>query len=316
MNCLATRIGAALTTVLLTVLAVVTIVGAGNRGSLAAGQPESLYAGVPSYQDCYADAIATDGSSVIVGAPRARVGGGHRGAAYAFSSTGSTWSPIPLQPAVDLTKGDLYGAAVAVDGPVAVVGAPGTAHGRGAAYVFLRSEVDWVPEAVLTAPSERSFGAAVAVSGETIVVGAPDAGAGAVFVYTRSTEANITDDADLDYGWVAQRLVSPSGTDGGAFGTAVAIDDDVIAVGAPNESAGAGTVTVFEKRGSEWSPTTIPALPGLTSLGSSVDLDLPHLVAGAPESPVVRGDDTIAATGRVLVWTRSVNGDWSDPSSP
>jgi hypothetical protein len=313
MNSPAKRSAVTLCPLLLVALAVLVILTASNKGSAEAGQPEALYAGLPSYRDRYAAAVATDGSVVLVGSPGARVGGGYPGTAYAFSFDGTDWSPAPLVPSTSPTNGHLYGTALAVDGPLAVVGAPGTARGRGAAYVFIHTGDDWVPEAVFGPPGEEGFGTAVAVCGEMIVVGAPDAGAGAVFVYTR---ADGDTDAATEYGWVEQRLTSPSYADGAAFGAAVAVDEDLIAVGAPNEAGGAGTVTLFHNDGNDWLPVTLPSVSGLSGLGSSLALDLPHLIAGAPTSPLGQDDKTITSAGRTLVWTRLEDGGWTDPAEP
>ncbi len=97
-------------------------------------------------------------------------------------------APVLGQPVYELLpsgvqNNERVGAAVDLDGDVAVVGAPGI----GAAYVFRFNGADWVEEQTLT-PSfiGGAFGEAVAIGGESIVIGAPGAGsstAGTAFFY-------------------------------------------------------------------------------------------------------------------------------------
>jgi hypothetical protein len=316
MNSPAKRSVATLGPLLLVALAVFIILSAGNKGSVEPGRPEALYAGLPSYRDHYGAAVATDGSVVLVGAPAVHTHRTHPGTAYVFAYSNSTWSSSPLEPSVPPPNKQLFGSALAIDGPLAVVGAPATGSGQGAAYVFALSANEWIPEAVFTGPGEQSFGASVAVSGDTVVIGAPDAGT--VYVYTPCNAAGSGDETapDSEYGWMRQQLTSASAVEGGGFGTTIAADEGLIAVGAPNENEGAGTVTVFRNEKDEWLPVTLPNVSGLSGLGSSLDLDLPHLVAGAPDSTVLHNDEAIESAGRVLVWTITDDGSWTGPLEP
>ena len=74
-----------------------------------------------------------------------------------------------------------YGKSVAIDGDIAVVGAPGDSNEKGAAYVLRTTDggATYVELAKLTASDrysvagEHRFGWSVAIDGDTIVVGAP-----------------------------------------------------------------------------------------------------------------------------------------------
>lgn len=175
-----------------------------------------------------------------------------------------------------------FGAAVAVDGDIVVVGAPGDDSGAagvdgdpsdesmpdaGSAYVFRRVGSDWRLEAYLKPldPSTgASFGASVDVKGEAVIIGAPRApssdgsvGAGAAYVFrfdgSRWSEGT--------------RLIPTEMDENDWFGTAVAFAGTAAAVGAPGEDGsgtghdgdptddghnGAGAVWVFEETGSSW----------------------------------------------------------------
>jgi hypothetical protein len=68
------------------------------------------------------------------------------------------------------------GQSVALEGDIAVVGAPGEDSYRGAAYIFQKVNNQWQSLAKLVPPGLSSwsdFGATVAISGDTIAIGAP-----------------------------------------------------------------------------------------------------------------------------------------------
>jgi hypothetical protein len=156
-------------------------------------------------------------------------------------------------------EGDLFGAAVAVSGDTAIVGAPnvslGVGQAQGRAFVFTRSDNEWVLEASLEPDDPIAgslFGAAVDIDGDTAVVGAlfEDEGAnvrqGAVYVFTRSAGV-----------WSQQqRLVPDDPASNDVFGTSVAVDRDTLLVGASVGDAdtadNAGAVYVFGRDGGVW----------------------------------------------------------------
>ena len=78
--------------------------------------------------------VSGDGATAVVGAYGVSVS---RGAAYAFTKTGSTWSQRVLL-GTGSAPNDYFGQAVSIsgDGATAVSGAPGVSGG-GAAYAFL-----------------------------------------------------------------------------------------------------------------------------------------------------------------------------------
>lgn len=141
--------------------------------------------------------------------------------------------------ASDGAAGDRLGASVAISGDVAVVGARfdsenGTNSGSAYVYRFNEGTQVWEEEVKLTAPDGQGgdfFGFSVAVSADVVVIGAlgdddagPQSGSAYVFRYNGSQ-------------WLMdQKLNEPdANTDplqGDAFGYSVAIDGNVIVVGA------------------------------------------------------------------------------------
>jgi hypothetical protein len=128
----------------------------------------------------FGTAVALDGDTALVGAPD------HQrlpsflttGAAYVFVRNGTTWTQQAGLLANDGDGGDQFGAAVALDGDTALVGAPNnavTVGGQGAAYIFTRNGTSWTQRQRLLASDiapDDHFGNAVALSGDKALIGA------------------------------------------------------------------------------------------------------------------------------------------------
>ena len=93
--------------------------------------------------DNFGTSVSSSGTMAIIGAP----GHGTKGAAYAFTGSGATWT----QQTADLIASDAakkFGTSVSVDGTTALIGAPQKASSQGAAYVF-----DFTPWTITSANS-------------------------------------------------------------------------------------------------------------------------------------------------------------------
>lgn len=152
-----------------------------------------------------------------------------------------------------VSPGDEFGASVAVDGPLLVVGAPDSstfAVEGGTALVYAWSDRDWVliKDLATEVPGGLSpfdkFGAAVAVHGSMIAVGMPgddDLGtnAGAVHLFQWDGGAGVSYQTTL-YGELA--------LDDNQFGAALDLSENYLAVGSPFADVNGtddGLVTVF-----------------------------------------------------------------------
>jgi len=202
----------------------------------------------PSHLCCSFGAIVRiDGNVIAAGAPR---GYSDPGRAYTFQWDGTEWiGPDTLMPS-DPQQGDFFGASVAVNGTLLVIGAyrgqGGVAY-AGATYVFRRNGAAWVQEAKLAASDGHGgdfFGAAVAISGDDVLVGAPG-----------------TDDPQFEYGatyvfrladgkWIQTGKLSPSSVNVADlnFGTSLASDQDLLLIGA----LGTNWVYVFHRDDNGW----------------------------------------------------------------
>jgi FG-GAP repeat/PKD domain len=126
----------------------------------------------------FASALDGTDARAIVGAPGDDVT--VAGQVHFFGVVNSLWESEGVAAAAATDIGDRFGAAVALDGHFAVVGAPGrellAQTEAGSAYLFARDLTgDWLESSSLSvfpAPGLR-FGSAVAIDGTAIAVGAP-----------------------------------------------------------------------------------------------------------------------------------------------
>jgi hypothetical protein len=155
------------------------------------GQMQKLIAGDGVAQDQFGHAVAIDGAKILVGAPFHDAVQEDGGAAYAFTLTGSDWTPADKLAPGTLGAGDRFGHALAIRGATAVVGArfdEVAGEGAGAAYVYRTA--DW--SLIFTvrasdAAANQEFGATVGLADTFFAIGAPmhapPAAAGAGYVY-------------------------------------------------------------------------------------------------------------------------------------
>ncbi|HET9621289.1 MAG TPA: hypothetical protein VFP84_07985 [Kofleriaceae bacterium] len=224
-----------------------------------APSPATLQMTDPLAGEHFGFAIAADHDTVAVGAKDSRrAGPDAAGAVAVFERHDDTWSAgVPIV-AADPAVGDNFGFSVALSGDVLAVGAPfSTVAGvqTGAVYLFARAaDASWQEVAKLGSPTGGGldlFGLSVAIDNGRLVVGATAAGdirQGLVFVYTLDG-ARPQLEATLQPG---------DAVSGMRFGSAVAIADSRILIGAPSDSQqaqAAGAAYVFERGTQGWRAT-------------------------------------------------------------
>ena len=219
---------------------------------------------------------------------------------------------------------DNFGTSIAVSGDTLVVGAPledSSATGvngdqdddgapeSGAVYVFVRDGTTWSQQAYVKASNTGAgdrFGASVSICGDTLVIGAfgEDSNAtgvngdendnsasysGAVYVFERTGSS-----------WSQVAYLKASTTLPGAeFGSAVAVSEDTIVVGAPEQTK----VYVFVRSGTTWSQQALLNLFFLgPDAGEAVAVSGERLVIGSP-----RASDAIVYVRSGSTWTREAD---------
>ncbi|MEL6442745.1 MAG: T9SS type A sorting domain-containing protein [Bacteroidota bacterium] len=206
--------------------------------------------------------------------------------------------------------GDQFAFDLDIDGDRLLVGRPydDTAGPEaGAALVYDYVNGAWSLSATLLPPTTTGFelaGSAVALDGDRAVLGGyfKDNYTGIVHVYERTGTA-----------WSLTATLAPSDASAGqGFGYSLALDGDRLAISALGDDTGAtdaGAVYVFDYANGAWSQTVklAAAVPKqAATLGFSVDVDGPRVIAGAPIGVTTPGDG-----GAAYVFTETGNG-WTE----
>lgn len=266
--------------------------------------------------------LAVSGDYLVVGAPAySTPAGAGVGAVYVFHRSGSRWGQVAQLLVEDGAEYDVFGASVAIEGNVVVVGAPYIipdviGGGYGSVYIFRRydrgtpndpSDDEWYPEAKLTSPDQirwgDEFGHAVSINEGTILVGRPgwDYSTGSAYLYRRMNNV-----------WVHVASLNPSDSVlGDAFGSAVSIDGSLALVGANKRADhgwGTGAAYVFRSAAGTWAEEVKLIASDATErdfFAESVSIAGNFAVAGAQSD-----DDMGPSSGSAYVFERG-DSPWS-----
>ncbi len=245
----------------------------------------------------FGDTVEAVDGLLLVGASREDQG---RGNVHIFERDDTRWSLQQTVTAASRQQGADFGTAIALDGDTLAVGSAGRDHGGvesvGVVHVFEPGTTGWVETQLLSPPGgaiRDNFGLSVALDGDRLAVGDPShdwGGArldevGAVYLYERDAVGT----------WqFLERLRGPSSDLRDRFGVSVALDGELLVVGAPGSTASESNPngTVFAYRWDETGVSAPSSWPGPTvpedaatgaQFGSSVALNgAGHLVVGAP----------------------------------
>lgn len=269
-----------------------------------------LLASDGQHQDKFGSSVGVSGDWLVVGAPgRDSIATG-MGAAYVFEWTGTAWAERQELLPPDGAANDQFGAAVAIAGDRLVVGAPThdlPAGNAGGAYLYQRSGATWSLAKILSPLALQAgdnFGTSVAISGDRVVVGAPrddgawtDRGLAYLFEYDGSDWPVVTE------------LVPDSNSYIETAGSAVAIDGEVIVVGAHSMDgvvASSGGAHVYERVNGTWSEVKrLYVRDAAVSdwLGWSVAVRGDRILLGALNS-----DPGVTDAGAAYLWLRDWDG--------
>jgi hypothetical protein len=191
--------------------------------------------------------VAISGGTVIVSAPGRD---NTAGRAYIFTTSGAHWIQAQEILGSDTGAFDLVGAAVAVSGDTAVVGASGRRSGR--LYVFRRTQSGWVQSAELapvpvTSYLVGTFSDYFALSGNTLLVTTPGENTAAPHL----SPAVVLDQTAS--GWTTPYSLMPRAARPNAgFATSVALSGaNALVGGAPGALA-----YLFQRSGRGWELST------------------------------------------------------------
>jgi hypothetical protein len=225
----------------------------------------------PQPDSRFGSTLAIEGEVLAVGAPyEYNPGSGNAsGAVYLFTRGQGGWSQEVRLSAEDGSPFDLFGSSLALKGLDLAIGGraadgPNGERDAGAVYLYRWEDQTWILQTRLgaeAAPFDH-FGHALAFTDDGLLIGAPDtepsqiSNAGQVYIY-RHTRGSWTEHS---------RLTPDEARPQARFGAALSIQDDLLAVLAPQEyqrpgpippnaigyEAAFGAAHIFERRGDQW----------------------------------------------------------------
>jgi hypothetical protein len=242
--------------------------------------------------DYFGQVVAIDGDILVVGASGNDSSGVNSGAAYVYERSSGRWElSAQLMPS-NASELDYFGRSVAVEGETIVIGARG-ADGfvpeSGAAFVFQRTGGIWSEIAKLSADDGVGgdyFGESLAISGGTVVVGARmdddvSTNRGSAYVFREMSGA-----------W--QQVAKLTASDGAPydfFGSSVAIDSNIVLVGAPYDDDlgdASGACYLFQEQGGQWHEvaklTAGDNTPWWDGFGASLAIEGDSIVVGSRDN--------------------------------
>jgi len=195
-----------------------------------------------------------------------------------FERTDETWNVVRELNSSGLEDGNMFGFSLALTRNAAIVGAPGSASANGSAIVFARDSGgrdNWGEIALLEGHS-ASFGSSSDVHGDFAVVGQPSEGSiedtsspGSAFIFSKYSGD----------GWGLIKELMPSRRlSGDQFGFSVALDDDIVVVGAPR-MGNFGSAYVYARNSG--GPNAFGEIRKLEASGGfAVDVSGDHILVG------------------------------------
>lgn len=208
------------------------------------------------------------------------------GAVYVYApDADGNWTERIRLVSSETRPADGFGRTIALDGSTLVVGTTVPDSGRGAAFVFERPVGgEWAEVARLqplgVAPNEE-FGRSAAVAGDFIAVATirQNERAGAVYVFRRDPASGA---------WSEHQKLTGTGIEkNSVFGLSLAMEGDLLLVGAPNHARRRGALFVFRRNPATnmWAEEAVLGLDDAKAgegLGTAVLLMDGIAYAGAP----------------------------------
>jgi hypothetical protein len=225
------------------------------------------------YLKSFGQAVATDGTRVVVGSPFESL---DRGRVYVYLRIGGRWElEDSFQPDVPALL-DNFGAAVDIDGDLIAVGAPGESpNSNGKGFVFRRTGSDWLQELVVQGESlADNLGTDVGVHGDMVAFGSPGdddvvAAGGAIHVYRHDGTA-----------WGFEEKLRPvGGAANGSIGARLAVAEDRLLAGGFT-----GAAHLYRRSGGAWGveQTLTGDIGPASDFGRALALDEGLALVGAP----------------------------------
>ncbi len=242
---------------------------------------------VSDVQSSWSNYLDISGDVVVGGDKGDDSSGVSGGGVHVYQWSGAEWQETILT-ASDAQAGDQFGWTTAIDGDRIVVGArydDDSGTDAGSAYIYEWNGSSWDETKLLASDGANldAFGSSVAIDGDRVVVGARlgdvlGDSSGSAYVYSWN-----------DGGWDETKLTASDASENDYFGGSVAIDGDIIVVGASGDDdngENSGSVYIYRWNGETWEETKLTASDGQANdnFGWSVavaDGDTDTIIVGA-----------------------------------
>ena len=222
--------------------------------------------------DRFGFAVAIETDQVLIGAPSDDTEASNTGTAHLFDALTGELQQTFLNPTPD--EVDEFGYSLDISNNQVIIGAPFDDTGApntGAAYLFDALTGELQQTFLNPTPDAGDlFASTVAIDDNNVLIGAPldDAkvsNSGAAYLF------------DAQTGELQQTFINPKGGVGDVFGSAVAIDDNLVLIGVRGDDAGemnSGTAYLFDAETGELLQTFFNPKPAIgDAFGISVALD-------------------------------------------
>ncbi|TRX63303.1 T9SS type A sorting domain-containing protein [Carboxylicivirga sp. M1479] len=288
--------------------------------------PNEWALGVPADNTKFGETVAIEGNYAVISTDKQQV--------YVLKFENGAWSTIAELSTSESTSAE-FGSALAIKGNIIAVGDPqavgqGGQAKAGAVFIYKMTGTEWENMTDATVVYQNNFangyfGYSLALTDDVLVVGEKHAwqyGNGSAFVYEKTPGSDWTSD-------ITPVSLTDATSVAGEFGCAVAIEDDVIAVGSWRTTlegvTRCGAVFVYKRSGASW--TTMSAANHILSsdtpdtydyLGITVSIENGVIYATADHYKKDGGidptkDPTVDNAGAVLVY--GTDAIYRDPTS-
>ncbi|MCP3994195.1 MAG: hypothetical protein GY722_03895 [bacterium] len=265
----------------------------------------------PAANDAYGVSVAIRGDRALIGEDLDDQQAVNAGAAFLYRREGNGWALTQRLVASDPTPSARFGGRVWLYDGIAFVHAVDVSAGIGGAiYVFEEVGAVWTQTQKLVSSipqANQSFGFSLALGDDVLLIGVPH----------RHTSAGTFSGVVLSFertqaGWQEVGELQPnSPAMSGCFGTALAIEHDLAAIGAHSFDGGIGAAFVFDRSSGSWAESAVlrPAAgspSGDNRFGRSIAMSQQAICVGRP----ARGGPFGEPPGSVHVYHPDAHGRW------
>jgi len=224
--------------------------------------------------DQFGKSVYVDGIYAMVGSTSKEVSGiANAGKVFAYKFNGSSWDQTDTMTLSEPSAHDRFGTSICISGNLAIIGTPG-AEQNGVAHIYKTTNgTSWSQVTKLTPDNSFStFGSSVSISGDTAVVGHRGNQVHEAVSVFRFNGAS----------WELEDKIHNSCSSigyGCDFGYSVSVQNNKIAVGAPDSG---GSAYVYARNNGNWElEVDLGSLPDFNFMGSSISIDNDTIVVGA-----------------------------------